>query len=189
MERSAIVRDKETAAFASVTQCSYSTEERLPPQLGAPSSWLGRGRKRRALIWGITSTVLSAIGLIGLAMFEQYNGMLSELRSDLKHFNEISGEFVKKDRMQRCWDRMREYSREVAAASMAREQTERELQASERAREEMTKEMQQLRERLAYLEGLRAARLGVVSTVPAERSGRDEEVRRKPADPSLSKAH
>ena len=40
-------------------------------------------------------------------MFEQYNGMLSELRADLKHFNETSNEYVKKERLQKCWEHLK----------------------------------------------------------------------------------
>jgi hypothetical protein len=123
-----------------------------------PSSLVPSGRRRRALMWGIASTVLSAIGLLGLGLFEQYNGMISELRADLKHFNETAGEYVKKDRLQKLKDLVKESSKEISASSAAREQLERELRASERAREEMAKELQHMRERLAYLEGFRASR-------------------------------
>src|SRR5260370_40761828 len=51
----------------------------------------------RGLIWGLGGTILSVFGFIALALFEQYNSMLGELRSDLKHFNETSSQFVKKE--------------------------------------------------------------------------------------------
>jgi hypothetical protein len=122
-----------------------------------PFACLRNARRRRAILWGIVSTVLSAIGLVGLALFEQYNGMLSELRADLKHFNETSADYVKKDRMQHVRDEMKECFRELESSKLAREQLERELKASEKTREDVVKEMQLLRERLAYVEGLRAA--------------------------------
>jgi hypothetical protein len=158
MEQNARLRNKEETVFPSGAYPAYSTEERLASPLGSSSSWFAKGRKRRALVWGITSTALSAVGLIALALFEQYNGMLSELRTDLKHFNETASEYVKKDKLQKFWDMMKECSKEIDASNAARAQTERELKASERAREDMAKEMQRLRERLAFVEGMKMAR-------------------------------
>ncbi len=158
---------------------SYSTEKRPAPP-AALSSLFPTSRSRRALFWGILSTVLSAIGLIGLALFEQYNGMLSELRTDLKHFNETSSAFVKKDKMLKCWERLKESSKEMHLSAVARERVEKELKASERIREDMLKEMQRLRERLAYLEGMSAARSSAGSS--GDGADRDEETSRRPSD-------
>ncbi len=36
--------------------------------------------KKRRWLWGISGTAFSAIGFIGLALFEQYNSVLSEFR-------------------------------------------------------------------------------------------------------------
>lgn len=155
MEQNHIICGKMRPAIAPETQPSCSTEGRSPPP-PAPSSLFPKGRSRRALLWGVISTVLSAIGLIGLGLFEQYNGMLSELRTDLKHFNETSSEYVKKDRLQKCWERLKECTKEMGASAVARERLEQELKAGERTREDMAKEMQRLRERLAYLEGMKA---------------------------------
>jgi hypothetical protein len=158
MEQSCTTFDRSQMGPASVTQVSSPFHHCAALQNTSASSWLGKGRKRRAILWGITSTVLSAIGLIGLALFEQYNGMLSELRSDLRHFNETSSDFVRKDRLQKCWDTMKECSRAMDALTAAKEQLEREVAAGERSRMELTKEMQRLRERLAYLEGMKMAK-------------------------------
>lgn len=125
------------------------------PAPSHPHSWL-RSRKGRAILWGAGSTTLSGVGLIGLALFEQYNGMISELRSDLKHFNDSAGEYVKKDRFNKCTEHMKDSYRELCASRAAREQLERELRASERAREELVKVLQRFRERLAYVEGMKA---------------------------------
>lgn len=138
------------------TGCATMTN--TPADAVSPmASWLPRGRMRRAMLWGIASTALSGMGLVGLALFEQYNGMLAELRSDLKHFNETQGEYVKKERMQKCWERLKDCSREMASGAVARERLEHELRASERAREDMAQQLQRLRERLAYVEGLKTA--------------------------------
>jgi hypothetical protein len=134
----------------------HTAEAMSPPQ---PSGWsfLPQGRSRRAVVCAVVSTVLSGVGLIGLALFEQYNSALSELHNDLKHFNETSGEYVKKDRLQKCWEHLRECAHATNAANAARERLETELKASERSREDLAREMQRLRERLSYLEGMKAA--------------------------------
>src|SRR5438105_4306791 len=116
--------------------------------------------KGKGLIWGLGGTILSVIGFIALALFEQYNGMLSELRSDLKHFNETSSEFVKKENVQRYREEMKNCIKEIQASSAARTILEQELKASEKAREDMAHELQRMRERLAFLEGKQTATTG-----------------------------
>jgi hypothetical protein len=71
----------------------------------------------------------------------------------MKHFNETSAEYVKREQIMRCWEQVRELSKEAAAANAARAVQAQELKASERAREELTRDVQRLRVRLAYLEG------------------------------------
>jgi hypothetical protein len=98
-------------------------------------------------------TLLSGLGFIGLALFEQYNSMLAEFRNDLKHFNETSSEFVKKESLQRLRDQVKGRFKEVEESNAERAQLVTELRASEKAREEMARELQRVRERLAFLEG------------------------------------
>jgi hypothetical protein len=129
------------AAAAVVHGPSPLSQEQTP--------FFAKARVRRGLIWGIVSTILSATGLIGLALFEQYNGMLSELRADLKHFNETASDYVKKDNLQKCWERIRELHE-------TKLRLEEELRVSQTAREKMQEEIQRLRERLAYVEGMRS---------------------------------
>jgi len=122
------------------------------PQTMSPAGPAGRG-KFRAMLWGAGGTILSVVGFIALALFEQYNGMLGELRSDLKHFNETSGEFVKKENVQRYKDEMHECLKEIQASNAARSRLEEELRASEKSREQMARDLQRMSERLAYVEG------------------------------------
>jgi uncharacterized protein YdcH (DUF465 family) len=102
---------------------------------------------------------LSGLGLIALCLFEQYNGMLSELRADLKHFNETVGEYAKKDRVMALREAVRQCSSDMTVSKLQREQLEQELKASQTQRDLLERELQQLRERIAYVEGLRAATL------------------------------
>ncbi len=156
MEQSRVMHGKTGSGFPSDPQVSYSTEHRVPSPPASAPSWFSNRRTRRAVICGIISTVLSAIGLIGLALFEQYNGMLSELRADLKHFNETASDYVKRDRFEKCLERLKECLQETRASAVARERLEHELKASERTRESMGTELQRVRERLAYVEGMKA---------------------------------
>ena len=117
---------------------------------------LTRAKKRR-LLWGLGGTILSALGFVGLALFEQYNGVLSELRADLKHFNETSSDYVKKDSFQRFRDHFRDCIKEFHEAEVAKARLEQELKASEKARDELAQEVLQIRERLAYVEGRQTA--------------------------------
>jgi hypothetical protein len=145
------------SAPSSYLACVSPTPQAHPPQ--------GTKAKRRwALLWGMGGTVLSALGFVALALFEQYNGMLSELRGDLKHFNETASEFVKKDTLERVREHAREATNEIHASHAARTQLEQELKASEKAREEMAHELRQMRERLAYLEGRLAGPSATAST-------------------------
>jgi hypothetical protein len=110
------------------------------------------------LFWGISGgTVLSILGWVGLLLFEQYSASLGELRSDLKHFNEISGELVKKESLRKIVDKVIECTQELQAARSSRDALERELKASERSRRAQATELHRLRERLASVEGRQAA--------------------------------
>jgi hypothetical protein len=112
-----------------------------------------RKRRRTALLWGISGTVISAVGWIALMLFEQYNASLSELRTDLKHFNEARAELVKKETLHKMIDHLKDSTRELQAAVSAREALARELKASEKSRHALARELQKMRERLATVEG------------------------------------
>jgi hypothetical protein len=105
------------------------------------------------MLWGIASAVLSGVGFVALALFEQYNGMIGELRNDLKHFNETQSSYVKREHFDKLKDKLRDSFREFHEAKAARTQMEQELKVSEKARAEMAQELQRLRERVAYVEG------------------------------------
>lgn len=114
-------------------------------------------RRRLTLIWGICGSVLSALGFVGMSLFEQYNDSLNELRRDLKHFNEASADLVKKDSLQKLRDKLKDVMIELRDSSVLRLQLERELHESETERKELNRELQLLRERLASVEGRQSA--------------------------------
>jgi hypothetical protein len=116
-----------------------------------------RKKGQLAFLWGISGTVLSAVGFLAVTLFEQYNESVTELQRDLKHFNEVSADLVKKESMQRCREQIKECLKEMQASAVLRAQLERDLQTSEQERKELAMELQRLRERVAAVEGRQAA--------------------------------
>lgn len=114
-------------------------------------------RRRMAILVGVGSSLLSVLGFGMLTAFEQYNSLVSEMRGDLKHFNETVGEYVKRENFQRYRDQMKASLKELQESNVAKFRLEQELKASEKLREETAEELRRLRERLAYLEGRQAA--------------------------------
>jgi hypothetical protein len=137
-----------------------------PPESPAPPQ---NKRTFRAVVWGVSGTVLSAVGFIALTLFEQYDRSVTELQRDLKHFNEATADLVKKDSMRKCYEHLKESYKELQACNVARTQMERELDASNRQRQELTHELQMLRERLAAVEGRQAASTMLLPMPPARK--------------------
>jgi hypothetical protein len=127
--------------------------------------------------------LLRACVAVAFGLFEQYNGMVIELRNDLKHFNETSSEYVKRDRFTKVIDTLKEQSKELQASSFARAQLEHELRANEKAREETARELQRVRERLAFVEGRQTASTSLTS--PPSQDSSDEHYQA----PSTEKKH
>ena len=73
---------------------------------------------------------------------------------------------MKKDSLQRCYSKLAECTKEIQASSSAREQLMRELEAAQKCKHEMERELQQLRERLASVEGRQSA-APIFVTLPA----------------------
>lgn len=144
--------------IASPPQASHFAGESSAHGVDPAAHPTGKRRGRTALLVGLSSTILSVVGFGGLTLFEQYNSLVSEMRSDLKHFNETSSEFVKRDSFQRFRDQVRDrVFKELPEANLAKYRLEEELKASEKARIETAEELRRLRERLAFLEGRQTA--------------------------------
>jgi hypothetical protein len=146
------VCDASAITYAGAPSCVPSAAAACHTCVPPPKS----GR-RTALIWGISGTVLSAVGWIALMLFDQYNAGLAELRADLKHFNEVSAELVKKETMRKMVEHLKDSYKELQASMSAREMQDRELKASEKSRRVLARELQKMRERLAAVEGRQAA--------------------------------
>ena len=124
---------------------------------------------RAAMLWGIGSTVLSVLGFLGWGVFEQYNSSLAELRADLKHFNEASSLFVKKDTLTRIREQTKSQFTEIQSMSASNKHLEVELKASEKARDEVCQELIRIRERLAFVEGRQSVTPNVRENASATR--------------------
>jgi hypothetical protein len=144
-------------AASAVAQAPRLAEDHAAHQATPAAPAAGSKLGRRALLAGLGSALVSVLGFGALTLFEQYNGLVSEMRADLKHFNETAGEYVKRDSFQRYRDQMKERLKELQESKFAKAQLEQELKASEKAREETAAELQRMRERLAFLEGRHAA--------------------------------
>jgi septal ring factor EnvC (AmiA/AmiB activator) len=141
------------------------------PLLGMPSAEPGKPRRRSALFWTIGSSLASAAGFLCIMLYEQYDRNLTELRNDLKHFNEVSGEQVKRDEMRNRFTSMWNIIKDMQTASqetgkethrlkadiLTKEtrlaQLEQQLKSADDDRKELNREVLRLRERLASVEG------------------------------------
>jgi hypothetical protein len=154
MEQDCSIPDKGATAPFSLPQSSSLTTDNRPSQTGDSRSVSTRVCRRPVLIGGLTGGVLLALGPIPVALFQQYNGLVSELRTDLKHFDDTSGENVKKAKLEKCRAAIKQCSREIKTWGLAKEVIERELKASEKEKMELATELCRLRERLVYLDGI-----------------------------------
>jgi hypothetical protein len=168
MEQSSVLHRGRENALSYTVEAPHVADDHMGHAVALNSHPSAKKKGRIALLWGMGGTILSAVGFIALALFEQYNGMLSELRADLKHFNETATEFVRRDSFQRMKDQMKEMFKEHQAGNVMRAQMEQELKASEKIREELAHELQKMRERLAFIEGRQTASPTVEVMSPAK---------------------
>src|SRR5581483_5382691 len=113
----------------------------------ANSAPIPAARKRRrlmAILVSVASGVLSVLGFGALTAFEQYSSLVSEMRNDLKHFNETVGEYVKRDSFQRYRDQIKSNLKELQETNVQKFRLEQELSASEKLRNETTDELRRL---------------------------------------------
>ena len=130
-----------------------ASDARPSPIVANPVHSNRKRRRRTAIILGLGSSLASVLGFGALTLFEQYNSLVSEMRNDLKHFNETSSEYVKRDHFQHYRDQVKAAIKELQETNVAKYRLEQELKASEKVRTDTAEELRRLRERLAYLEG------------------------------------
>ena len=121
----------------------------------------GKGEERISLFWRIFGgTLLSIAALVGVTVYQQFSNSLLELRNDMIRLSESRADLLKKDefntRMTSVWSSMKDLQTAETAVTGLRERSallEQQLKAAEDERKELTRELQQLRERLAVVEG------------------------------------
>jgi hypothetical protein len=161
MDQNQMVAVNSETVTACTVHSTHIAGERLMHPLHHTARPFLKGKRRAAMLWGMAGTIVSVVGFIGLALFEQYNSMLGELRTDLKHFNETTNEYAKRDSVQRLRDQLKDFMKEIQTSNSIRTRLEMELNTSEKLREEQARQIQQMRERLAFVEGRQAASLNV----------------------------
>ena len=125
---------------------------------GAQSS---KAEERISLFWRICGgTVLSIAALVVVTLYQQINNNMTELRNDMIRLNESRGDLIKKDefnmRMTSVWNSIKEEQATGGALIGLRERStllEQQLRTAESERKDLSRELQQLRERLAVIEG------------------------------------
>jgi len=130
-----------------------------------------KGEERIGVFWRVFGgTLLSIVALVCITVYQQFTSVLNELRSDVNKLNESRGDLVKKEefnsRMTSVWTSLKELQTAGTVATVGKERLtllEQQLKSSDDERKELTRELQQLRERLAVVEG----RQGVPLSTPA----------------------
>ena len=128
---------------------------------GSATAAVGKGEDRISLFWRIFGgTLLSIAALVVVTVYQQFSNSLFELRSDMIRLNESRADLLKKDefntRMTSVWSSMKDLQTAETALTGLRERSallEQQFKAAEDERKELTRQLQQLRERLAVVEG------------------------------------
>jgi hypothetical protein len=114
------------------------------------------------ILWGLSGgTAISIVGFVALTLYQQYNDGLTELRNDLKHFNETCGDTVKREELHNRMNHLHTILKDLYTTGAERhtrfEVLEQQFKASEEDRKELSREVQHLRERLAAAEARQTA--------------------------------
>jgi hypothetical protein len=114
----------------------------------------GHAEERLSVFWRVFGgTILSIFALVAITLYNNLQSNINELRAELSRSNEARAELVKKEefnaRTQNVWDRVQSLQ-ELKVTVTAREA---QLKVADEERRELAKQLQDLRERLAKVEG------------------------------------
>jgi hypothetical protein len=157
-------RDDQSSSSGIMHRAQTSTavlSETLRNGAAAAAAASGKGEERISLFWRIFGgTLLSIAALVVVTVYQQFSNSVVELRNDMIRLNESRADLLKKDefnnRMTSVWNSIKDLQTANTAVTGMRERSallEQQLKAAEDERKELTKQLQQLRERLAAVEG------------------------------------
>jgi hypothetical protein len=121
----------------------------------------GKGEERISLFWRVFGgTLLSIAALVVVTLYQQFTGSINELRGDIERLNEARGDLIKKDefnsRLTSLWGGLNDakgIEANVAAVREKQTHQDQHVQQIEDERKDLLRQVQQLRERVAKLEG------------------------------------
>jgi hypothetical protein len=175
-EQGVTVRPRNTTILAAETLRNSGSQDHGPGT--AP-----RGEERISVFWRVFGgTLLSIAALVVITVYQGISSTLNELRNDMARINEARADLIKKDefnsRLTSIWNALKDAQTANATLTTARERMgeratllEQQVKSGDQERKELQHELQQLRERLAALEGRQAA--GPSRKTPHD-SGSDE---------------
>jgi hypothetical protein len=150
--------------FTSNTLIAAETLRNAEPPVMVVSGQ-AKGEERISVFWRVFGgTLLSITALICVTVYQQFTNTFNDLRSDLNRLNEARGDLIKKDefnsRMTTVWTGIKEVQTATTNAAAAKERIallEQQLKVTEDERKELIRDLQNLRERVALVEGKQAA--------------------------------
>jgi hypothetical protein len=159
-EEGVTVRPRNATVLAAETLRSAGNQDHGP----AP-----RGEDRISLFWRVFGgTLLSIAALVVITVYQGFSSTLNDLRSEVAQINVARAELIKKDefnnRLTSVWSGMKDVQTANMALTTAQERMgerttllEQQVKEGEQERKALQQELQQVRERLAALEGRQAA--------------------------------
>jgi hypothetical protein len=120
-----------------------------------------RAEEKISIFWRVFGgTILSITALAVISAYQSLANGIHEVRGDVGHIRESSGDYIKKDefnnRTTMIWNGIREaqaVSPTVTVLGNRTSMIENQLAAADHERKELCREILQLRERIAKLEG------------------------------------
>jgi hypothetical protein len=154
-------RDDQSSASGIMARARNNTAALSETLRNSAASAQGKGEERISLFWRVFGgTLLSIAALVVVTVYQQFSNSLLDLRNSITHLNESRAELLQKDefnsRMTSVWNGIKDLQTANATVASLRERSallEQQLKAAEDERKEQARQLQQLRERLAVVEG------------------------------------
>jgi hypothetical protein len=154
-------RDDQSGASGIMARARNNTAALSETLRSGAAAAQAKGEERISLFWRVFGgTLLSIAALVVVTVYQQFSNSLLDLRNSITHLNESRAELLQKDefnsRMTSVWNGIKDMQAANATVASLRERSallEQQLKAAEDERKDMTRQLQQLRERLAVVEG------------------------------------